>query len=118
MNTKDLPAFQKHLRIYVGVFLALLAGTLVTVAVSYVHFGHAGNITVALVIATLKAALVAGFFMHLVAEKKPIYAVLGFTAFFFAGLLALTVWSMNDHPELTADLTPPPPAAAAPHHVP
>jgi hypothetical protein len=34
MNSKDLPAFQKHIRIYIGVFLALLAGILLTVAVS------------------------------------------------------------------------------------
>jgi len=118
MNTKDLPAFQKHIRIYLGVFVALLAGTLLTVGISYVHFGHAGNITVALVIAALKAALVAGFFMHLVSEKKSIYTVLGFTAFFFLGLLVLTVWSMQDHPELTANLTPPPPAVAGTPHVP
>jgi hypothetical protein len=37
---------------------------------------------------------VAGFFMHLVSEKKMIYAVLSFTAFFFTGLLFLTLWSM------------------------
>jgi len=118
MNTQDPVAFRKHIRIYLGVFVALLAATLLTVAISYVHFGHAGNIAVALVIAALKAALVAGFFMHLLSEKKSIYTVLGFTAFFFLGLLVLTVWSMQDHPELTASLPPPLPATAGTHHVP
>jgi hypothetical protein len=36
--------------------------------------------------------------MHLISEKKMVYTVLGFTVFFFAGLLALTVWAMHDFP--------------------
>jgi cytochrome c oxidase subunit IV len=118
MNAHDLPAFKKHVRTYIGVFIALLVGTLLTVAVSYVHFGHAGNITVALIIAVVKAALVAGFFMHLVSEKRSIYTVLGFTAFFFLGLMFLTVWSMQDHPDLTVPLVNSAPATLPAHHVP
>ena len=92
---------------------------IVTVAVSRVNLGHAGNISLALVIAVLKAALVAGFFMHLVSEKKPIYTILVFTAFFFVGLMALTIWAMNDSPEQTTTTGQAPPAHAAPaHHVP
>jgi hypothetical protein len=49
----------------------------------------------------VKASLVAGFFMHLVSEKKSIYTVLAVTAFFFAGLMALTVWAMHDFPDNT-----------------
>ncbi len=111
-------AFRKHVRLYIGVFLALLAGTLLTVGASYIQLGHHGNIAVALVIATLKAGLVAAFFMHLMAEKRPIYLVVGFTAVFFAGLMALTVWSMHDHPDLTAVITAAPPATGPAHHVP
>ncbi len=33
-----------------------------------------------------------------VSEKKTIYAVLAFTAFFFAGLMGLTLWAANDVP--------------------
>ena len=51
----------------------------------------------ALVIAGVKGFLVAGYFMHLVTEKKLIYTVLAFTAFFFAGLMGLTLWSMQPH---------------------
>jgi len=119
MDDKHAHDIKKHLKVYIGVFVALLVGTIVTVAVSRVNLGHAGNISLALVIAVLKAALVAGFFMHLVSEKKPIYTILIFTAFFFVGLMALTIWSMNDSPELTTTTGQAPPAHAAPaHHVP
>ncbi len=47
--------------------------------------------TVALFVATVKGALVAGYFMHLVSEKKLIYAVLALTVAFFVALLALPV---------------------------
>ena len=119
MDDKHAHDIKKHLKVYIGVFVALLVGTLITVAVSRFDLGHAGNISLALIIAVLKAFLVAGFFMHLVSEKKPIYTILVFTAFFFVGLMALTIWSMNDNPDLTATTQRAPPAHAAPaHHVP
>jgi len=119
MDDKHSHDIKKHLKVYIGVFLALLIGTIITVAVSRVDLGHKGNITVALIIAVLKAALVAGFFMHLVSEKKPIYTILVFTAFFFVGLMALTIWSMNDSPETTTTVQHAPAAHATPaHHVP
>ncbi len=119
MDDKHAHDIKKHLKVYIGVFVALLVGTIFTVAVSRVNLGHAGNISLALIIAVLKAALVAGFFMHLVSEKKPIYTILVFTAFFFVGLMALTIWAMNDSPEQTARTGQAPPAHAAPaHHVP
>jgi hypothetical protein len=37
---------------------------------------------------------VAGFFMHLISEKKMIYAVLACTGFFFLALMYLTLLSM------------------------
>jgi len=88
-----------HVRRYLFVFYALLFGTLITVAASYIPFGHrALNIGVALAIATAKGFLVAGYFMHLVSERKMIYGVLAFTAFFFVGLMALTLWASADFP--------------------
>ena len=49
----------------------------------------------ALFIACVKGFLVAGYFMHLISEKKMIYGILMATVFFFAGLMGLTIWSMN-----------------------
>lgn len=65
---------KKHVRGYFIVFGALLIGTVLTVWASYFHFGAADsntmNIVVALIIACTKAFLVAGYFMHLISEKK------------------------------------------------
>lgn len=86
MSPEDI---KKHVRTYITVFVALLVLTGVTVGVSYVHLGSSGNIIVALVIATLKASLVAGFFMHLIDEKRLIYGFLILTALFWIGLMML-----------------------------
>src|SRR5690349_19631085 len=88
-----------HVKRYLFVFYALLFGTVITVLASYIPFGHrAVNIGVALFIACGKAFLVAGYFMHLVSERKMIYGILAFTAFFFVGLMFITLWSMGDPP--------------------
>jgi cytochrome c oxidase subunit 4 len=93
--------FSHHVRRYLFVFYALLFGTLITVGASYIPFGHrAVNIGVALVIASGKAFLVAGYFMHLISERKMIYGIMIFTAFFFIGLMFLTIWSFADFPRL------------------
>ncbi len=55
-------------KFYVGVFVALITLTAITVGVSYVDLGSA-NTVVALLVATLKATLVAAFFMHLTHDK-------------------------------------------------
>ena len=82
--------FKKHLGKYYAVFVALICLTAVTVGVSYLKLEvRAVAIAIALVIATVKAGLVAGVFMHLIDEKKVIYAVLILTALFFALVLLL-----------------------------
>ena len=92
----------QHVRRYLYIFYALLFGTLITVGASYIPFGnHAINIAVALVIASGKAFLVAGFFMHLISERKMIYGLLAFTACFFLGLMFLTLSAYADFPRLT-----------------
>ena len=93
--------FSHHVRRYLFVFYALLFGTVITVAASYIPFGHhAVNVGVALFIACGKAFLVAGYFMHLISERKMIYGIMAFTAFFFVGLMFLTIWSVADFPRL------------------
>src|SRR5258708_9809041 len=87
---------------YVAVFVALLAGTVITVGAYFMHFPSVPvTIAIALFIASVKAFLVAGWFMHLIDEKKMIYGILATTAFFFIGLMFLTVWSMQDFPDLS-----------------
>jgi caa(3)-type oxidase subunit IV len=94
--------FTHHVRRYLYIFYALLFGTLITVGASYIPFGnHAINIGVALAIACAKAFLVAGFFMHLISERKMIYGLLIFTACFFLGLMFLTLSAYADFPRMT-----------------
>lgn len=87
---------KKHVRTYVIVFVSLMALTLVTVAVSYLHLSIGPAITVALVIATIKGSLVASYFMHLISERKLIYFVLILTVIFFIGLMVLPIGHMGD----------------------
>jgi cytochrome c oxidase subunit IV len=87
---------KKHVRVYLYVFAALAVLTVVTVAVSHVHLGHAGNITVALLIATVKGSLVACYFMHLISEKKMLYGILILTAVFFVFVMFLPLWGQAD----------------------
>ncbi len=85
----DPVEFKKHLRQYYVVFVALACLTVITVGVSYMRLNRPLAITVALIIASIKAGLVAAVFMHLISEKKVIFAVLLLTAFFFLLVLLL-----------------------------
>jgi len=53
-------------------------------------------VSVALLVATVKGSLVACYFMHLISEKKLIYAVLALTVVFFIALLALPVVTVHN----------------------
>jgi cytochrome c oxidase subunit 4 len=83
----------KHVRIYITVFVALMALTIITVAISYLHLPPAMAITVALFVATIKGSLVACYFMHLISERRLIYAVLVITVIKFIALLALPAFT-------------------------
>jgi cytochrome c oxidase subunit 4 len=96
VDEHSMEEVRKHVRTYLIVGVALMCGTVLTVWASLIHFdSRAMNIALALLIASTKGFLVAGFFMHLISEKKMIYSVLAFTVFFFAALMILTLWSMG-----------------------
>ncbi len=102
MSNHDSHTHETHsVKGYMVVYFALLVGTLFTVWASYIDLGHHWNIVLALVIACVKAFLVIAYFMHLISEKKMIYSILGFTMFFFAGLMVLTLASMHNFPKFT-----------------
>lgn len=95
----------KHRKIYIMVGVILLVGTLLTFALDHFeaidlkkHKGMLVAMLAALAIATVKGGFVAGVFMHLSNEKKWIYWVMGFTFFFFVGMMGLTLWGMRDIP--------------------
>ncbi|HEY2321343.1 MAG TPA: cytochrome C oxidase subunit IV family protein [Thermoanaerobaculia bacterium] len=80
---------KREVRVYLIVFVALAALTAVTVGSFYALKSYPVSVAigVALAIALVKGSLVAGYFMHLLSEKKLIYAVLILTVFFFAVLI-------------------------------
>ncbi len=87
----------KHVKKYLLVGAALLAFTALTVFLSYVDFGsHKANMAVGMVVATIKAGLVAAIFMHLNAERQLIYRILIFTGFFVIALFWLTYLAWYD----------------------
>jgi cytochrome c oxidase subunit 4 len=86
----------KHVKVYITVFVALMVLTVVTVAVSRFHFPVPIAVTVALIVAIVKGALVACYFMHLISEKKLIYAVLALTIAFFIALMVLPIVTHHD----------------------
>ncbi len=92
----DVEHLRRNIKTYVGVFLTLGVLTLVTVWASYLPINMQGHVVVALLIASVKAALVAAFFMHLSSEKPFILRVLIFTGIFFLGLLILSLWAYFD----------------------
>jgi cytochrome c oxidase subunit IV len=96
MTSDHAADIDRHVRVYITVFVALMALTIITVAISYLHLPVAMAVTAALLVATVKGSLVACYFMHLISEKKLIYAVLALTAVFFAALLALPALTVHN----------------------
>jgi len=87
---------KKHVRVYISVFVALLALTIVTVTISYFNLSVVPAIIAALIIASIKGSLVASYFMHLISEKKVIYAALILTVVFFLVLIFIPILAMSD----------------------
>lgn len=90
---------RRHMRLYVGVFLALAVFTVLTIAASLLHVSSDMHVTIALLIAAVKGTLVAAIFMHLKWEKTYVlWSVLIFTAIFFVGLILLPSLTMGNVP--------------------
>ncbi len=87
---------KKHVKVYVMVFAALAVLTVVTVAVSYLDFTIGPALIVALIIALIKGGLVAGYFMHLISEKKVIAWVLIVTVVFLVCMFILFISALSD----------------------
>lgn len=76
-------------KVYGLVFAALIVLTVITVGASYINWGEGlANVIIAMFIASLKASLVALFFMHLWWDK-PISAIIFCVSLFFLGLFLI-----------------------------
>ena len=87
MSESEADHVREHVRVYLMVFAALGVLTIVTVAISYLDLPTSYAITIAVIVASVKASLVAAYFMHLVSEEKVIYYLLALCAAFFATLM-------------------------------
>lgn len=85
----------------IGVWAALMVLTVLTVSVTSVDLGYTMNLVVAMAIATVKAALVMMFFMHLWWDKKFNVVIFASSFLFVLLFVALTV---NDRGEYQADI--------------
>ena len=95
-QTHSVEEVKKHGRVYLMVFGALAVLTIVTVAVGYLHLPIVPALIVGLLIATVKAGLVAAYFMHLVSERKVIYGVLIMTGLFLLAMFILFISAYAD----------------------
>jgi cytochrome c oxidase subunit 4 len=100
-----MPEHVASIKMYVGVFLALMVGTLLTVLAAKVDLG-AWNDVVMLTIAVTKAVLVILFFMHVKYSTRltALTAIGGF--FFLAILICLTLNDYLSRFELLGPLVP------------
>ena len=89
MSESEAALVKEHVRVYVMVFAALAVLTIVTVAISYLDLSTGAAIGVAMVVATVKASLVALYFMHLISEQKVIVWLLLLCAAFIVFLFFL-----------------------------
>ena len=100
MSDEHTVDIDRQVKVYVTIFVALMALTLATVAVSYLDLSTPAAIGVALLIATVKGSLVACYFMHLISERKLIYIVLILTLSCVIPLILLPLFGAMDIIEL------------------
>ena len=91
MSGHTVEEIRGEIRRYWIIGLALFLLTVITVTVSYLNVAPGMAVFIALLIACLKAGLVAAVFMHLISEKQAIYALLILTAVFFATLMIVPI---------------------------
>lgn len=101
MSENDHGHIQEHIKVYLTVFGALAILTVLTVAASFLNVTESEAIFLALVIATIKASLVAGYFMHLITERQTIVWILILTFVFFLACMFFPMLVEFDHTRLS-----------------
>ena len=78
-------------RVYITIFLVLMAGTGLTVVAAFRDFPGPLNAVVALTIAVIKATFVVLYFMHVRYSSRLIWLVIAAALFWLAIMFALTI---------------------------
>lgn len=84
------------IKLYFGIFLALMVGTALTVAAAFVNMGPANNL-VAMGIAVAKATLVVLFFMHVKHSSRLTSMIVTSAVLFLVILFGLTMVDYFSH---------------------
>lgn len=101
MSDHDNGHIEEHIKVYLTIFCALAILTVLTVAASYMDISTTEAIFLALAIATVKASLVAGYFMHLMTERKTIIYILCLTFIFFLICMFIPMITVIDHASIS-----------------
>jgi len=78
-------------RVYITIFLVLMAGTGLTVLAAFQDFPGPLNAVVALTIAVIKATFVVLYFMHVRYSSRLIWLIIAAALFWLAIMFALTI---------------------------
>jgi len=98
-SAATIQKIQRERKLYAAVYAVLLVGTVLTVAMYYIHFDAVWQmVAVALLIAATKAAFVVAVFMHLWHGQRDIYRIMFFTSIFVAALLGFLTYSLFSLP--------------------
>jgi cytochrome c oxidase subunit 4 len=102
MAHSDSSQPHSHVKELALTFAALIVLTIVTVKIAKVDFGSVAiNISIAVLIASIKAGLVALYFMHLKWEEKLIAGFAALSIPFVILMVAMMVWDVSQR---TAEL--------------
>jgi len=112
MSTHKAHTHEDGAGVYVKTLVALLILTAITVGASYIDFGS-GNVVIALFIATIKASIVALFFMHL-RHEKPVNSIIALAGFLFLGIFLMFCFMDQDTRKDPKPYNLPPPALNLP----
>lgn len=100
MSSNDVESIKKETRGYLVIFGGLLSLSLTAVAISYLKLPLSIAIALTLLIASIQVFLAAGYFMHLISEKRIfLYMVLILTLIFAVAVLILPI--MTHHNPIT-----------------
>ena len=96
MAHSDSSQPHSHMKELAMTFAALIVLTIVTVKIAKLDFGSVAiNISIAMFIASIKAGLVALYFMHLKWEEKLIVGFAALSIPFVILMIATMVWDVS-----------------------
>ena len=103
-------AHHKHVHsigVLVGTWVVLLLLTGMTVAVTKVDIGSPGNLYIAMIIATVKAVIVALIYMHLWSDRKMNMVVFIASVLFMVLVVSFTFLDVSEYQPSLIPVDPP-----------